>query len=515
MSISPSILYSPCPCGSGKKFKFCHFEEVRNELRNDPTQSDVTMAVRKAMQPFGMVNDVDPIEDREAIRTMFAAMKDRDAGRMADALAGFRKAREMTPKLMTAWNNEAQCLWMMEMCDEAVARQEEGLSRSADSNAFGWAQLAVMNHCLGRTSARDLAIDRAKAIAPISPDAAVKVCEALGLAERHRELLDYALASGFIDTPAAAFMAGVAAANCGRREQALELLASVGDDPLHGDRAATIAAEVKAGRKETASPLGTWPYLEPDGYLGMVLVKRAFAAKVPPKLRNVVCDLIEMTLAEGSISDEDSISVLVACGGSRAGRLVDAIQARMEVPECAARLAGKTKDGTTSVERRLIAETAFEDYPLSKADDKIFRRATRSFQTARPGTKTFEKAKNDLAELLKRYPDYHRLQFNYASALERAGERDKARRLVERIVAEHPDYAFARAALLDSAVQDGDFARAKEIYDAFHIPTRIHPQELRAWLRSSLRYAEAAGLEQETRRIRRELDALLKAFPDM
>ena len=131
MSISPSILYAPCPCGSGKKFNFCHLDEVRDSLRDDPTQSDVTTAVRKAMQPFGMVNDVDPIEDRESIRIMFAAMKDRDAGRTADALAGFRKAREMTPKLMTAWNNEALCLWYMERFDEALALQEEGLARSA------------------------------------------------------------------------------------------------------------------------------------------------------------------------------------------------------------------------------------------------------------------------------------------------------------------------------------------------------------------------------------------------
>ena len=68
MAIPHSILYAPCPCGNGKKLKFCHYEAVRNELYDDPSPSEVTMAVRRAMQPYGMVNDIDPFESREALR---------------------------------------------------------------------------------------------------------------------------------------------------------------------------------------------------------------------------------------------------------------------------------------------------------------------------------------------------------------------------------------------------------------------------------------------------------------
>ncbi len=522
MSIPASVLYGPCPCGSGKKFKFCHLEDVRDLLPDDPTPSEVTQRVRQTMQLFGMINDVDPIEDREAIRTMFAAMKDRDRGRTADALAGFRKAREMAPKLFTAWNNESLCLWMMNRCQNAVERQEEGLALSADVNAFGWAQLATMDHCLGRDSARNLAIARAKAIAPLSADAAVKVCEALALAGRHRELLDYALGSGFSDTPTVAFLAGVAAANCGRRDRALELLRSIPEGDLREEQADEIAAEVAAGRKDSVSPLGTWPYFRPETYFGTLLVPDALK-KPAPEHRNLLCDLVEIMSAAGRMPDDDAVGVLAAVGGPRAGAILDAIQKRMPVPKRSAgkivRKRGAPKEDShpddSRVTKHFISCTSFEENPLSPEDDKAFQRASHAVNTSRPGTKTFAKGRRGLEELLARYPDYHRLEFNYAVALLRDGEHDEAVRWCEKIVAEHPDYAFARSALLDDAILNGDFARAKELVDGYRLPARIHPLEMRNWYQALLRYAEATGNKADAKYARDNLAMLQKSFPDL
>ena len=522
MRISPAILYAPCPCGSGKKFKFCHLEEVRNLLPDDPTPSAVTQKVRQIVQLFGMINDVDPIEDREAIHTMFAAMKDRDAGRSAVALSGFRKAREMAPKLFSAWNNESLCLWMMKRFSEAVERQEEGLALSADINAFGWAQLATMDHCLGRDSARDLALDRAKAIKPISADAAVKVCEALALAGRHRELLDYALGSGFADTPGVALLSGIAAANCGRREKALELLRSIPDEDRHADRAGEVAAEVSAGNKATVSPLGTWPYFLPETYFGMFLVPDALE-KHAAEHRNILCDLIEMMSAAGKMPDNEAVGILASIGGPRAGALLDAIQKRMPAPKKSDGKIIRKRGAPDSaldpnepgVTRHFVSCASFEENPMRPADDKMFQRASHAVNTSRPGTKTFAKGRKELEALLARYPDYHRLEFNCAVALLRDGERDEAVRRFEKIVAEHPDYAFARSALLDTAVLAGDFARAKELVDGYRFPSRVHPLEMQNWYQAVLRYAEATDAKDDARFARENLDMLQKAFPDL
>ena len=111
MKIDGNILYAPCPCGSGKKFKFCCMQTVRDYLPDNPTQAEVTTEVRKAMQPYGMINDIDPVEDREAIDLMRRGVMERDKRNLDEALRLFRKSREMKPKLYTSWNNEATCLW--------------------------------------------------------------------------------------------------------------------------------------------------------------------------------------------------------------------------------------------------------------------------------------------------------------------------------------------------------------------------------------------------------------------
>ena len=230
MSIRSSLLYMPCPCGSGKKFKFCCHEAVRSRLPDDPSESDISAAVRKVSQPWGMVNDVDPIEDREAIRLMEDGIKARDEGEVDEAIRLFRKSRTERPRLYTSWNNEAHCLWMKGEVDEAVRVLEEGLGHSDEVNAFGWGLLAIFRHCMDDDGAeRDRCIARALEIRPMTAEAAGEVCQALALAGRHRELLDYALGSGFRDSPVVAALGGVAALNCGCPDP---------DDPMtNADRA--------------------------------------------------------------------------------------------------------------------------------------------------------------------------------------------------------------------------------------------------------------------------------------
>lgn len=215
MKIDSAVLYAQCPCGSGKKFKFCCFEKVRNRLCDWPTQSDVTLEVRKAMQPYGMVNGIDPIEDREAIGLLRDGIELRETGELNEAIDLFRRSREMKPRLYTSWNNEAQCLWFLGKFDEAAKCQEEGLALSSDANSFGWAQLAEMRYFLGDGDEYDRCIGKAMAIPPISNDAAIKVCAALARQRRHGDILEYARKSGFADAPWVAYYMGMAALNTG------------------------------------------------------------------------------------------------------------------------------------------------------------------------------------------------------------------------------------------------------------------------------------------------------------
>ena len=53
--------------------------------------------MRKAMQPYGIINDIDPVEDREAIDLMRRGVMERDKRNLDEALRLFRKSREMKP----------------------------------------------------------------------------------------------------------------------------------------------------------------------------------------------------------------------------------------------------------------------------------------------------------------------------------------------------------------------------------------------------------------------------------
>ena len=49
MKIDGNILYAPCPCGSGKKFKFCCMQTVRDYLPDNPED-----AIDRIEREFGL-----------------------------------------------------------------------------------------------------------------------------------------------------------------------------------------------------------------------------------------------------------------------------------------------------------------------------------------------------------------------------------------------------------------------------------------------------------------------------
>lgn len=46
MKIDSDILYGPCPCGSGSKFKFCCWPKYRDRIEGDMTKAEIVQTVR-------------------------------------------------------------------------------------------------------------------------------------------------------------------------------------------------------------------------------------------------------------------------------------------------------------------------------------------------------------------------------------------------------------------------------------------------------------------------------------
>ena len=255
MKIDSDMLYGPCPCGSGKKFKFCCWQKCRDSINQDMTRAEVVQTVR--CEAAGVYKRTDVAEADELLDKGMAEYK---AGNDEKGRVLFRKARTLDPKMWTAWNNEAVCAWELGDVEGAYDAQLSGVKAFPERNTFGAACLAMYAHVLGRDGEALEWINRALADKlPISRDAVVQVCRALALFRRHREIVEYASASGMDDDELVAFYKGTALANLGETSRALASLEIASDGPYGG-----LADEYVDTIKDEAFPFsaydGDWPY---------------------------------------------------------------------------------------------------------------------------------------------------------------------------------------------------------------------------------------------------------------
>ena len=122
--IDPNILYSECPCGSGKKFKFCCYPVVRDDLPGDPTRADVTDAIRQRSAAKRLVEQKDTFgvldldHFHELIGRGLFHLNSGDYRQAEDILL---QAREQYGMFPTAYNNLALCALVQGHLDEAEA----------------------------------------------------------------------------------------------------------------------------------------------------------------------------------------------------------------------------------------------------------------------------------------------------------------------------------------------------------------------------------------------------------
>ena len=295
MKIDSDMLYGPCPCGSGKKFKFCCWQKCRDSINPDMTRAEVVQTVR--CEAAGVYKRTDVAEADELLDKGMAEYK---AGNDEKGRDLFRKARTLDPKMWTAWNNEAVCAWELGDVEGAYDAQLSGVKAFPERNTFGAACLAMYSHVLGRDGEALEWINRALADKlPISRDAVVQVCRALALFRRHREIVEYASASGMDDDELVAFYKGTALANLGETSRALASLEIASDGPYGG-----LADKYVDTIKDEAFPFsaydGDWPYFWEGNFPPVKWFDEDLKAGRDPFARypNVAVDAIEVLISD-------------------------------------------------------------------------------------------------------------------------------------------------------------------------------------------------------------------------
>lgn len=257
MSLDSEILYMPCPCGSGSKFKFCCWKKYRDRIGDSMSRAQIVQAVR-----CGNSGVYAPRPNREAqelsedAREAMLERHDTEA-----ALELFRKAAELDPEDVAIWNNAAICEWEAGHVEEAAEWQRQGFEKAKSyRNTFGFASMAIYLHALGRDDEAAVCLERAlEDRLPLSRDVVVRVCFALALFRRHRDILDYAIGSCMDDDGRVAFFKAAALANLGRMDEAAAVWRAVAEfGPIQPVK--RYLECIKDGRTPRSVRSGEWPY---------------------------------------------------------------------------------------------------------------------------------------------------------------------------------------------------------------------------------------------------------------
>ncbi|MDD2461389.1 MAG: tetratricopeptide repeat protein [Kiritimatiellae bacterium] len=503
--------YNPCPCGSGKKYKFCCYQKrLEREAAKGPSFFlPASPDNRDEDIPEGV-----PVGDMaEGRRLCDRGLRLMAGGNVEQAIPLFRQSSAAAPFVYTAANNLAICLFATGRLDEAIRTQAESLKAAPFPNPFGLANLATFYMVNGEEEAAQHHLEEALTCTLPSADACLKLCEVLSRFKRHREILDLVDKGEYGDEPGVSFFTGVAAANLNDRPRALRDLRRI---PL-GYYKAEMARRYLDLLKEKASPhtvRGDWPYLFSYEICPVDLIQKGIGHDETGWLsRRVVVDFCEAILNESAAEPENAFRMLIHAKHPEAVALLWLIvkgtfgpdslrmEALQELDTRGELGPGQELNLFLNGERRHVAykgtrlnpEFRFGKY-LPEKLQKCYEKAVRAGYKKRPDWSAIGET---YLRIIKEEPDYYPARYNFAISLIHRNRRDEAKTVLRGLVAEHPEYLFARATLLQILVGDDRMEEADALFQSADMPQETHPDAMVAWMVAQTLYHEAGERDEE------------------
>ena len=497
--------YDPCPCGSGKKYKFCCLQKRRDREAQEkrPSFWAVSPFEEAGGTGYASLTAEDLASERVFCEEGLRRMK---AGEFEKAITLFQAAILKAPFVYTAANNLALCLFVTGKLGEAVRVQSESRSASPFPNPFGLVNQATFLYVNGDEDGARRLLDEALEVPLPSADACVKVCETLARFKRHQAILDVADASEYGRDPAVCFFTGVAAANLGDRSRAQLELRRVNSGHFKADWVRRYLQNLKEG----SSPhtiRGDWPYLSAYEVCPLSVVEAEFKRDQTAWLaRRVVVDFFEAFLNEefdkadsamqalrfATHPDATALLWMIAKGSFGPDSLrMDALgclQERGEI-EPQQRLEvlcdGKRREVVLSG-TKLSPDFRFGD-PLPPEVDTIYAAAVEAGTKKNPDWAALGKI---YQRVMAQVPGFYPARFNYVVSLLYRRRMKEAERILIELVEKHPEYLFARAALLQLLLDGGRKKEADTLVEAYVAPAETHPGAMIAWLTVLVPYHE-------------------------
>ena len=529
--IDQNILYSECPCGSGKKFKFCCYPSIRDDLPRDPTRADVTDAIRLRSRVARLteLTTKSGVLDLDRFHELIGrGLHHLHSGRFREAKSILLQAKDEFSMMPTAYNNLALCALVQGDLKETEEWVQEVVRRFPTENPFGLAMYADIRYLRGDVIGALDIIERAERIEPPSVDQAVRVCESMAHFKDHERIVRYAEKSGYADDPGMAFFLGIALANLGRHADAARFLriAVRGTQP---DYATRILDEVTAG-KRPQTICGDWMYFTPESFTLFAGLMKSVQDGDKQQIdlsSEALAEMVEVETNAGLIGVSEAIKILSGSVTKRTEKMLDALRSDASRPESIRKAAKKAYEKQFvnndlgkrlrsmpegQLEKMIITEDAATHAPLDPAYEESYFKAVRIGLAPSSNETDLKEALRLLEDLHVKVPDNPAVSNNYASVLARLGRAEESAAVIRACFAHHPEYVFGAANYLTNLMVSGKMDEARAMIENYRLPQRIHPDAYLAWLRVEMRYYEMIGDAKRLRNVKRSMDRISKEF---
>ncbi len=491
--------YRPCPCGSGKKYKFCCQPKDR-ETKAKHDDSPLLFFPKKTEDPAPLETPEDVIVgDLDKSQKLCAkGLKLMASQKYKAAIPVFKRAHAAAPFAYTPANNWALCLFITGKLDEATGVQKESLDLSPLENPFGMANLAAFLYIKGKEKEADAVINKAITMEMPSLDACVKVCETLARFKRHKDILRLADRSPYKKESDICFYTGVGAANLGDIKRARCDLLAIAFSHHRKDLALKYAGWLREKRKPD-TVMEDWPYLAPYEICPLAVMEAAIKGDEQEwGSRKVAVDIAESMFNDHDLNGDDAAmglltsakhphastllwKILKGTFGTDALRMqaFQALQQRGEIKnnqEIEIYIRGRyTKAQATG--SYLNPEIKYGG-ELPRPLDARYQKAVRMLQDR---TVKWEKLDQEFAAIAREAPEFFPARHNRAYTLLNLERDDEAENLLRDIVAKHPDYLFSSALLLELFTLQSRKQEAEQLIESTAIPDETHPSALTTW----------------------------------
>ena len=493
--------YSPCPCGSGKKYKFCcYLKRDENAAGSGTYPFPKSSLFNKELELTSSINNPEDIRQfEEGLRLM----KNCDFNA---AIPIFRKVITSSPKFYSPANNLALCLFATGRIEDAIQVQNESINKSPLPNPFGLCNLASFYYIKGDLISARRFLDMAVESEMPSVDACVKVCEVLARFHLHQDILNFVSTTEFENDPNICFYTGIAAANLDDRERAQSDLARV---PL-GYHKAAMARRYLDHLSEGSAPhtvSGDWPYLLLYEICPYDLIKKSSDSELNEWAhRAVMADVCEAMLNESVDEVKPVAGIISGLKHPNATELLWKIVKGSYGPDELRIEALNILKMNGNIDRKEIIKVLLDgeireidltstclnsDFRFGeKLPPKLDKQYTRVIKIMQKKKPDWDAADKLLQGIMREAPDYYPAKYNYAITLLQRRRKKEAEPIVREIVEAYPEYLFARSTLLQILLADDRIDEAEELITSLPKIEDTHPDAMAVWMTGQVIYYE-------------------------